>query len=118
MQVVSARVTEPVGFHARPAAVAVTQAGRFKCSVELRYKDRTADMKSIIQIMKMGIPWDAQIEICCAGSLCYRIGKDDSFRIENGGQAAVRHLRTVFSCPSPSSKLVAQDVSATITFLS
>ena len=41
MQVVSARVTEPVGFHARPAAVAVTQAGRFKCSVELRYKDRT-----------------------------------------------------------------------------
>ena len=67
MQVVSARVTEPVGFHARPAAVAVTQAGRFKCSVELRYKDQTADMKSIIQIMKMGIPWDAQIEICCAG---------------------------------------------------
>lgn len=67
MQVVSARVTEPVGFHARPAAVAVTQAGRFKCSVELRYKDRTADMKSIIQIMKMGIPRDAQIEICCAG---------------------------------------------------
>ena len=28
--------------------------------------------------------------ICCTGPLCYRIGKDDSFRIENGGQAAVR----------------------------
>lgn len=67
MQAFSARVTEPVGFHARPAAVAVSQAGRFRCSVELRYRDQTADMKSIIQVMKMGIPWDARIEICCAG---------------------------------------------------
>ena len=68
MQIFNARVIEPVGFHARPAAVAVSQANRFESRVELRYKEQAADMKSIIQIMKMGIPWDARIEICCCGA--------------------------------------------------
>lgn len=68
MQVFSARVIEPVGFHARPAAVAVSQANQFESRVELCYGERAADMKSIIEIMKMGIPEDARIEIRCCGA--------------------------------------------------
>ena len=60
-------VVDPVGLHARPATVAVNAASKCKCKVPVSYKGRTVDMKSIMGVMSLGIPSQAEIIISCDG---------------------------------------------------
>ncbi len=60
-------VVDPVGLHARPATVAVNVASKFKCNVNLAYKDREINMKSIMGVMSLGIPTQSEIVITCDG---------------------------------------------------
>jgi len=64
----SARVIELVGFHARPTAIAVEESNKYISEVRIRYEKKSANLKSITQVMKMGIPYDAKITISCEGS--------------------------------------------------
>lgn len=61
------KVINCVGLHARPASIAVTEANRYRSDVSLRYQERTANMKSIIQVMKMSVPAGGEVEIRCEG---------------------------------------------------
>ena len=63
----SGTIIENVGLHARPAAVAVEEASKYQSDITLYYQDRTANMKSIIQIMKIGVPAGGHIEVRCQG---------------------------------------------------
>lgn len=60
-------VVNPVGLHARPATVAVNAASKFKCDVTITYNDKTMNMKSIMGVMSLGIPTEAEIVIRCDG---------------------------------------------------
>lgn len=60
-------VVDPVGLHARPATVAVNVASKFKSNVNLSYKDREINMKSIMGVMSLGIPTQSEIVITCDG---------------------------------------------------
>lgn len=60
-------VVDPVGLHARPATVAVNVASKFKSNVNLAYKDREINMKSIMGVMSLGIPTQSEIVITCDG---------------------------------------------------
>ncbi len=60
-------VIENVGLHARPASIAVTEAGKYSADITLHYKDKSANLKSIIQVMKVSVPSDGEIEIICDG---------------------------------------------------
>lgn len=67
MKNITVTVVDPVGLHARPATVAVNAASKFKCDVEVAYKGRNVNMKSIMGVMSLGIPTQSEITITCDG---------------------------------------------------
>ena len=67
MKEITVTVVDPVGLHARPATVAVNAASKFKSEVQVSYKERTVNMKSIMGVMSLGIPTQSEITISCEG---------------------------------------------------
>ncbi len=55
------------GVHARPATTLVTTASRFKCSIQLTFKNQSVDLKSIIGVMSLGVYSGEKIIITCDG---------------------------------------------------
>lgn len=60
-------IIEPVGLHARPAAIAVTEASKYQSDITVFYSSGKANMKSIIQLMKLSVPFGAEIRVECTG---------------------------------------------------
>lgn len=67
MKTFTATVIDPVGLHARPATVAVSAASKFGCDVMVQYNNRQINMKSIMAVMSLGVPSQADITIVCNG---------------------------------------------------
>ncbi len=67
MKEINVLVVDPVGLHARPATVAVNAASKFKCEVNVSFKGRSVNMKSIMGVMSLGIPTQSEITISCNG---------------------------------------------------
>lgn len=62
------KITADTGVHARPATLLVNKAGQFESEIEMIYKDKTVNLKSIMGVMSLGIPKDAEIKITAEGS--------------------------------------------------
>ncbi len=62
------KITEATGLHARPATVIVNKAGNFSSDIKLEYNDKQVNLKSIMGLMSLGIPKDAEIKIIVEGS--------------------------------------------------
>ena len=58
---------DPVGLHARPATIAVNVASKCKSDVNVSFKGRSVNMKSIMGVMSLGIPTQSEIVITCEG---------------------------------------------------
>ena len=67
MKQVTVTVIDPVGLHARPATVAVNAASKFKSDVNVAFKGREVNMKSIMGVMSLGIPAQSEITISATG---------------------------------------------------
>ena len=67
MKEINVFVVDPVGLHARPATVAVNVASKFKCEVNVSFKGRSVNMKSIMGVMSLGIPTQSEVTISCEG---------------------------------------------------
>ena len=67
MKQVTVTVVDPVGLHARPATVAVNAASKFKSEINVAFKGREVNMKSIMGVMSLGIPTQSEITISCSG---------------------------------------------------
>ena len=67
MKQVTVTVIDPVGLHARPATVAVNAASKFKSDVNVAFKGREVNMKSIMGVMSLGIPTQNEITISATG---------------------------------------------------
>ncbi len=67
MKQFTAVLIDPVGLHARPATVAVNAASKFKSEVNIAAKGREVNMKSIMGVMSLAIPTQAEITITCEG---------------------------------------------------
>jgi phosphocarrier protein len=68
MKEINVFVIDPVGLHARPATVAVNAASKFKgCNVNVAFKGRSVNMKSIMGVMSLGIPTQSEITITVDG---------------------------------------------------
>ena len=65
MKQITVSVIDPVGLHARPATVAA--ASKFKSEVNITFKGREVNMKSIMGVMSLGIPTQSEITISCNG---------------------------------------------------
>ena len=60
-------VTNPTGFHARPAALVVAQAAKSKSKVNLLFNGKTINAKSLLNILGGGIRSGAQIVVVVEG---------------------------------------------------
>lgn len=67
MKQVTVTVIDPVGLHARPATVAVNAASKFKSDVNVAFKGREVNMKSIMGVMSLGISTQSEITISATG---------------------------------------------------
>lgn len=61
-------VTAETGIHARPATLLVQAAGKFDSEINLSYKDKKVNLKSIMGVMSLGIGKGAEITISAEGS--------------------------------------------------
>ena len=67
MKEITVTVVDPVGLHARPATIAVNAASNCKSEVNVSYKGRSVNMKSIMGVMSLGIPTQSEITISFNG---------------------------------------------------
>ncbi|WP_042470291.1 phosphocarrier protein HPr [Bacillus ndiopicus] len=61
------KVTDPTGIHARPASLIVQAANNFKSEINIEFNNKKANLKSIMSVMALGIPQDAEIKIVVMG---------------------------------------------------
>ena len=62
-----AKVLNPVGLHARPAAVFVQTARKFKSKILVHKNEKFADAKNLLQILALGVDCGDEIEIVAEG---------------------------------------------------
>ena len=68
MKQITVKVIDPVGLHARPATVAVSAASKCACNVTVAFNGKEQSMKSIMGVMSLGIPTQAEVVITCDGA--------------------------------------------------
>lgn len=62
------KITAESGVHARPATLLVNKAGQFESAINIHYKGKSVNLKSIMGVMSLGIPMGAEIEISADGN--------------------------------------------------
>lgn len=60
-------IIDEVGLHARPATILVDTAGKFAADITLEYDERSVNLKSIMGVMSLGVPYDSEIVISAEG---------------------------------------------------
>ncbi|WP_066367687.1 phosphocarrier protein HPr [Neobacillus fumarioli] len=62
------KVIAETGIHARPATLLVQTASKFDSDINLEYKGKTVNLKSIMGVMSLGIGQGAEIKITAEGN--------------------------------------------------
>lgn len=62
------RLPEGVDLHARPAGVLIRAAAKFASRVTLTSGDRSADAKSILQVLALGATGGSELAVTTSGS--------------------------------------------------
>lgn len=60
-------VKSTVGLHASLAAKVVQAASKYSVDIELRYHDKTVDVKSILGLMSLAVPQGENVTIVATG---------------------------------------------------
>lgn len=68
-------ITHATGLHARPATMVVNKAGKFQSDVQLQYKGKSVNLKSIMGVMSLGVTKGDEVTISAEG-------KDETEAIE------------------------------------
>ena len=61
------KVKNQVGLHARPAALFVQEAMKHPCKITIESNGKTADAKSILQVLALGVKCGQEISIVTEG---------------------------------------------------
>lgn len=62
------KIIDETGIHARPATLLVQTASKFESNIELEFKGRKVNLKSIMGVMSLGVGKDSDIIIYADGS--------------------------------------------------
>jgi len=62
------KVIAETGIHARPATLLVQTASRFDSEINLEYKGKTVNLKSIMGVMSLGVGNGAEFKITAEGN--------------------------------------------------
>lgn len=60
-------IIDKTGIHARPATEIVQLANKFESNSFMEYNGRAVNMKSIMGLMSLGVPYEAEITITFEG---------------------------------------------------
>ncbi len=61
------KITNRLGLHLRAAAQFVKTASKFKCLILVKNRDRTADGKSLINLMTLASPFGMELTLMFSG---------------------------------------------------
>lgn len=61
-------VVADTGIHARPATLLVQSASKFNSDINLEYKGKSVNLKSIMGVMSLGVGQGADVEITAEGA--------------------------------------------------
>lgn len=61
-------VIAETGIHARPATLLVQAASKFNSDIQLTYKDKSVNLKSIMGVMSLGVGQGADVTIKTEGA--------------------------------------------------
>jgi phosphocarrier protein len=61
-------ITDPIGLHARPASILVQEANKFDSEITIEADGNTANLKSIMSVMAMGVKTGDEVIIGADGS--------------------------------------------------
>lgn len=83
---VSRKVTikNPTGLHLRPAGILCKEAMQFKSHITFRYKENTANAKSVLSVLGACIKSGDEIELVCEGEDVNEALESVLKAIENG----------------------------------
>jgi phosphocarrier protein len=68
-------VKDEIGLHARPASLLVQEASKFQNEVHIIYEDKKLTLKSIMAVMSLGIPYNANFSIEVEGDNAIEVFK-------------------------------------------
>lgn len=60
-------VRDEVGLHARPAALFVKEAGKFQAAITLKYGEKEANAKSILEVLTLDASQGAELTVRAEG---------------------------------------------------
>lgn len=60
-------ITAETGIHARPATLLVQTASKFNSEINLEYKGKTVNLKSIMGVMSLGVGQGSDVSISADG---------------------------------------------------
>nr|WP_276522317.1 phosphoenolpyruvate--protein phosphotransferase [Kallotenue papyrolyticum] len=64
---ITVTISHPTGLHARPAGTLAELARRFQAAIRIHYGSRSADAKSLIELLQLGVEHGAQVRISASG---------------------------------------------------
>jgi phosphocarrier protein HPr len=68
MQQEDITITNAVGLHARPASIFVQTSNQFNADIEVEYGEKTANAKSILQVLSLGVQRGGKISLKTSGA--------------------------------------------------
>ncbi|MDR2502430.1 MAG: HPr family phosphocarrier protein [Oscillospiraceae bacterium] len=68
MYIKNAKITNPVGLHARPATFLIQKANEFESSIWLEKDDRRINAKSLLGVLSLGVAKNEEIKIIADGT--------------------------------------------------
>ena len=67
MRKIQLEITNTTGLHTRPGTEFVRLAKTFACNIEIQKNDKTANAKSLVKLLKIGISQGDIISLVCQG---------------------------------------------------
>lgn len=68
MEKMKVKIIDPIGIHAKVAANIVNIASQYTSDITIVHEGRSANMKSILNILALGIASNEEIEVTISGS--------------------------------------------------
>ena len=68
MQTLQIEITNPTGLHTRPGTEFVRLAKTFESTIQIHKSDKTANAKSLVRLLRIGISQGDVVEITADGS--------------------------------------------------
>ena len=68
MKSITVTIVDPIGIHARPASRIVTATSKFQSSVAFKIGEKTANAKSLVNLMALGATQGSKVTIEVIGA--------------------------------------------------